>query len=418
MQNKIIIGCQLDASKKKLYNHIHDFKKRVDSREKSLITSTKIYSLGWNDSFRLFLSSELEGSPTLNKLLISSINSINKTCPFALPLYFQTLTDTSPKLETVHSRISSETLHRGLKRNNDEFLQENMGVLLEALYKAGTTGCISTKQLGYGEFKPYTEMIEGFRTLCKIDKFFKPHFPTMHIEDCHIIPVAGAVVEVSEIHHILEASYNTKSKVVIIASSFSDDVANTLLVNWQQGKTNVIPFVLEDSLFSINEIKDVCSIAGVVPVSNETGIRLSSIALDDYSEQSCFYDSKNGALRIMLDYEGSLRATRSRMRLQDLLEKERVTDVRDILSERIARMSARNVSLHLQFDESEKGLIEDRVAGFFTYFSKCAQQGIIKMDEKYPVEYLPQIEAQKAIKRAQQDRKSIDNVKAILELEP
>ena len=40
------------------------------------------------------------------------------------------------------------------------------------------------------------------------------------------------------------------------------------------------------------------------------------------------------------------------------------------------------------------------------------------MDEKYPVEYLPQIEAQKAIKRAQQDRKSIDNVKAILELEP
>jgi hypothetical protein len=120
----------------------------------------------------------------------------------------------------------------------------------------------------------------------------------------------------------------------------------------------------------------------------------------------------------MLDNESSLRVQRSRIQLQERLDKERVRDVIDILTERISRMSSRNVSLHIDFSDSERGLIEDRSAVFFTYFSRCAQQGVMRMDDDYPVEYLPKLEAIKAYRRAKKDREFIDSIKAIIELEP
>lgn len=419
MENKVVIDKDLELSKKKLYDHIKSFEQEVNNREKSLVTNTHVHSLGWNDSFRLFLSKDISAAPALNKLLISSINSVNSTCPLALPLYFDTLiNDKTYSLDSFHSRIGSGALLEGLKKSNDGFIQENIGVLSKALYEAGSTGCVSIKKLEANHYLPYVSTFDGFRTLCQLDSFFIPYLETTYIENCHIIPVCGAIIEVSEIHHILQEAYDSKRATIIIASSFSDDVANTLLVNWQQGKTNVIPFVLEDSLNAVNEIKDICSITGLVPISNDTGIRISSLDLSDYSNNTIFYDADSKTLRLMLDNESSLRIQRSRIQLQERLDKERVRDVIDILTERISRMSSRNVSLHIDFSDSERGLMEDRSAVFFTYFSRCAQQGVMRMDDGYPVKYLPKLEAIKAYRRAKKDREFIDSIKAIIELEP
>lgn len=419
MQNKVVIGRELDRSKSKLYDHISSFKKEVDNKEKSLVTDAKIFSLGWNDSFRLFLSKEHEDISTFNKLLISSINSINKTCPLALPLYFDVLTAGLDSTRSVqeYTRISSEPLLNAFKEYNDVFIQENIGVLSEALYEAGSTGCISINRIDQSNVEPYVSVIDGFRSLCSVDNFFVNELPTTYSTDCYIVPVAGSIIEVSEIHHILEHAYETKSTVILIASSFSDDVANTLLVNWQQGKTNVFPFTLEDSLASVNEIRDVCSVLGVLPISTDTGLRLSSLNIEDYNNKSFLYDQKTKTLRLMPDEAGVIRINDMRDRLQNKLEKERVPDVIDILSERVSRMSSRNVGLHLHFGSSEKGLIEDRASAFFTYFSKCAQQGVTLMPSEYPIRYLPRLEFAKAVRRAKKDREFINSVKAVLEIE-
>ena len=64
-------------------------------------------------------------------------------------------------------------------------------------------------------------------------------------------------------------------------------------------------------------------------------------------------------------------------------------DVRDILKKRLARMSARNVEMRLRIQDIERGLIEDKASAFFTYFSKCAQQGVTEVQDMHGIKYLP-----------------------------
>ena len=103
--------------------------------------------------------------------------------------------------------------------------------------------------------------------------------------------------------------------------------------------------------------------------------------------------------------------------LEKKYDNETDTDVREILASRISRMSSRTVVVRSKLLESEKGIFSDRAGAFFSYFSRCASQGVVPANEDCLVDYLPYSDADLAIRMASYDRKSINNIKAVLRLE-
>jgi len=79
-------------------------------------------------------------------------------------------------------------------------------------------------------------------------------------------------------------------------------------------------------------------------------------------------------------------------------------------------VSSRNVVVRSRFNSSERGILEDRSGAFFTYFSRCAQQGVVK-DPSSVSKYLPALDAMKAVKMATYDRAALKKIKAVLRLE-
>lgn len=416
MSNEVIVGEELDRLHSDLLSHIKNFTTSVKSKELSLVTSGGVYQLGWLDAFRLFLEQYKEDSSPTKKMIVSSLYRLNKTCPWAIPLYFnEFFKEGSYKLPSRAKRIGSEQLLRGLKHCGDHFIMENADVLWQAVYEAGSTGSLSLEPHCYDNTS--IEVHNGFRTVCDLNSFFYGHIPTGEIRDCRIIVVDGAIIDVSEIHHVLEYSYDSKSSVVIIARSFSEDVSNTLFVNWESGKTNVIGFTLPDSLETLNEIKDVCTLMGSTPISASNGLRINNIIMDELAPRDIFYDKERSTLRLLLDQGDLWRLKKSKSELEKKYDNETDTDVREILASRISRMSSRTVVVRSKLLESEKGIFSDRAGAFFSYFSRCASQGVVPANEDCLVDYLPYSDADLAIRMASYDRKSINNIKAVLRLE-
>ena len=416
MNNQVIVGKELDKLHSDLLLHIKEFAGSIKSKELSLVTSSGVYSLGWLDSFRLFLEQYKEDSSPTKKMIVNSLYRLNKTCPWAIPLYFsEFFRESSYKLPSRAERVGSKQLLRGLEKCDDHFISENIGMLWRAVCKAGATGSLSLESHYYDE--PTVEVHNGFKTACDLNSFFYGHVPTGEIKDCRIIVVDGAIIDVSEIHHVLEHSYSTKCNVVIIARSFSEDVSNTLFVNWESKKTNVIGFTLPDSLETLNEIKDICTAIGVTPISSSNGFRVNNIVMDELAPKDIFYDKERSTLRLLLDQDDLWRLKKSKLELEKKYDNETDTDVRNILASRISRMSSRTVVIRSNLLESEKGFFSDRAGAVFSYFSRCASQGVAYIEENCLVDYLPYLDAELAIKMASYDRKSINKIKAVLRIE-
>ena len=414
MNNKLIVGKELNKLNSDLSTHIEIFTKSIREKRYSVIVDGGLYSLGWLDAFRLFLEQYKDNNSPQKKMIVNSLHHLNKTCPWSIPLYFKEFLGEKTQLGSAR-RISSTELNAGLSKVSDEFIASNASVLYDAVLQSGSVGSLTLKH----HEDPYSqvETFLGFKTLVNLNHFFHGHVKSGQIKDCKIIVVNGAIIEVSEIHHILEHAYNTKEAVILIASSFSDDVSNTLHVNWESGKIRVIPFLLPDSIETINESKDICSILGITPVSSDNGLRVNNISMEDYPKFDVYYNRDNDSLRILLDQEGSKRAQRSKLLLQKKYDEEKVGDVKSILSDRISRMSARNTIVYTRLSDTSKGLIEDRAGAFFSYFSRCAKQNVVEMNADYFVKYLPASDALTAINMAKSDRRSLDNIKAILRLD-
>ena len=254
-----------------------------------------------------------------------------------------------------------------------------------------------------------------------LDEFFVEHIGDISIENCQILLVDGKILEVGEIHHILQSSYETKQSYVLITTGLSDDVSNTLFVNWQQGKTNIIPFIVRDEIDSINEMKDISVSCGSQICSNDTGTRISSIDLSDIPMCKVDYGVKERYLRIIPTDDAFLRISRLRKEIKEKIKDDTPQDVKELLHSRLSKLCLRNVILEIPGDSTAKGILEDKLNSFFSHISRCGSQGIVEVRKLYYSDYhtsfLPALDALIAIKRAASDRSAIDNIKAVIRLE-
>ena len=415
MYNTVVVGKELDNLNHDILEHLDNFVRSIESNKYSIVADGGLYTLGWLDAFRLFLEQYDVNSSPPKKMVATSLYALNKTCPWTIPLYFKVLLEGESEPFRKNVRISSKQLFEGLKNVKDEFASSYAETFYEAMSLAGTTGSVSIENERHG--KNTIDVRTGFKTLLSLDEFFIGALRDPEIKECRLIVINGAIIDVSEIHHLLDYAYDTKENIAIIASSFSDDVANTLRVNWDSGKTRVIPFRIRDGLNTINESKDICDVLGIMPISVETGVRVSSIQVEDYPRNNLYYDKDKDELRIALSEKSVARAQRAKGKLQEKYDKEKVDDVKEILSERISRMSGRSVSIGVPLNPTSKGILEDRAGAVFSYFSRCARQNVVSMDRDYLIKYLPAHDYLRAVKMAVSDRKSLFSIRAVIRLD-
>lgn len=101
------------------------------------------------------------------------------------------------------------------------------------------------------------------------------------INSCGVILIDGIIENVSEIHLLLTKATELKTPIVLICRDFSNDVINTLSVNYQRKTLNVIPIKasLED-LDNLNIFSDLASVTLSNVITSEKGDLISSVRLE------------------------------------------------------------------------------------------------------------------------------------------
>lgn len=422
MKSRVIVGSDLSSSKKSFLKSLNKFSNSVTSSNYSIIGSSSILDVSWSDCFRTFIDKFSEDTGAIKNLVLSSIHHLSYTSPHCVELYIRALVDSKAFKENPRGRrASSNTIINDILENNkDSFIEDNASRMLECLNIAGSTGHITTNIIE-DITADHIVLSKGFRSSCKINDFFRGYTDDFIMQDCKVLVVDGKIIEVSEIHHILQNSYEARQAFILVATGFSDDVSNTLFVNWSEGKTKVVPFRLVDDVKNINEIKDISVVCNTTPCSSKSGFRLSSINLDEIDKCNIAYEADRDVLRIQPSSEAIERISRLTLNIRKKLEEAKVEDIKNLLQLRLSKLCLRNVELQIYGQHSSKGILEDKLGSFFSHVSRCASQGVIDARQLYYDDYhlrlLPALDARTAIKRAVSDRRAIDNIRAVIKLE-
>lgn len=423
MKSDVLSGGRLEGSKKAFFDDLHLFSSNINSKAYSLLGNSSLISVGWADCFRTFIDQFKENEAAIKNLVISSLSYLNSTCPHAVELYVRTLVDgnSSPVREQRRFRVGSKQLIDDVTRENcDPYILQYSQHLVDCLYVAGSTGHITAKVRSDID-QCAISLEQGFKANCYIDDFFLEHIGDLELDNCKVIVVDGKIIDVSEVHHILQHSYETKQKFIIVSTGCSEDVSNTLFVNWSQNKTAVVPFFIQDDVSNVNELKDISLASGVTPCSISSGKLISSIDISEVPVCQVKYDRKKSSIRITPPKSSLIAISRLRRDLQQKISDCTVNDIRELLVKRLSKMSLRNVVLEIPGDLSAKGILEDKLNSFFSHVSRCAVQGVVDVREIYYPDYhtrfLPSQDAMIAINRAVSDRNAIDNIKAVIRLE-
>jgi hypothetical protein len=150
---------------------------------------------------------------------------------------------------------------------------KNKDLLCEAITLAGFNGKILVEK-GHDKFKTIIEKINGYvfdLPTKDVVKYFGQY------ENPKLVMIDGYIENVSEIHSLLEQSYEAKEYLIIFHRGMSDDVLNTLSVNWNRGTLRVIPIQVPYDLEGINTLNDIAVISNTDIISSLKGQLISTI---------------------------------------------------------------------------------------------------------------------------------------------
>ena len=93
--------------------------------------------------------------------------------------------------------------------------------------------------------------------------------------------IDGYIEQVSEIHHLLEATVEAKEPAVLFVRGLSEEVLHTLRVNFDRGTLKMVPIVVKFDLEGINSINDIAVATGCDLVSCNKGDLISAIKFEN-----------------------------------------------------------------------------------------------------------------------------------------
>jgi len=90
------------------------------------------------------------------------------------------------------------------------------------------------------------------------------------------VVIDGTILEVSEIHHLLQISSDSKEPIVIFCRKISPDVLNTIYVNFSRKTIDVFPIEVGLDENTINILNDISIVTGCDMISTHKGDLIST----------------------------------------------------------------------------------------------------------------------------------------------
>lgn len=214
--------------------------------------------------------------------------------------------------------------------------------------------------------------------------------------DAKSICIDGIVESVSEIHNIMDQSFETGQSVVIFARGFNDDVINTLAVNHSKGMLNVIPVTVPYDVTGVNQLVDIAICSKSDVVSALKGELISTIEWEDLNSVDKILINKNAITlhnpvakssvqRQVKKLQNKLSQTyRDNNTSQADLTPEQVAGLEDsmkeqrkILQERIFSLMSGGVNITLGREHgSSMGIRRDRISTILKVYGQASKFGL------------------------------------------
>ena len=411
--------------------------KNLQSYESSMIIGKRLYTFGWSDSFRLLIEG-LEDCPLVYRnLILNSAQAVYLRCPLAVPLYLLTLEKmlagrlidveqlkiTIDRLVTDRKRVSSKNA-RAVWRDTiqDNFTYETFDELSIAVDRTGALGTIEVRSGRYSNVEVY----EGVSVAAKIAPAFQSRIANfIHLDDCKIVIVDGAILDISELNKLLVYANESKTRLVIFASQFSDDILNTLIINWSTGRLKVVPMIFDNALNNINQPGDLATVTGSKLISKDCEYSLTLLEEEDLATiKSITANNTMEKCEIVLDSAGLSRTFSLRSEIQKKRDTEKIEDIKNIFSDRLARLTSRKTVITIKCDIEEYGIVKDRISDLFSFIKCCANESVVSGEQIYELikqddtrdlpAFLPAFSAKIAIFKAIADFEQINKIGALI----
>jgi hypothetical protein len=165
-------------------------------------------------------------------------------------------------------------------------------------------------------------------------------------QNVKVLLIDGLIEKVSEIDHLLKASFGVKQPLIIVAKGFSEEVIATLKINHDKDLFRILPVQIESNLSSINLLSDLASVSDSDVVSSLKGDLISCVDWDGLKTVQKIRCSI-GSLTIEED------KTKNRVisQVKSLLDKRQNNlfneDIVTLLDERIKCLSSSTVAIRL-----------------------------------------------------------------------
>jgi chaperonin GroEL (HSP60 family) len=218
-------------------------------------------------------------------------------------------------------------------------------VITKALYLAGLEGKLFVEN---GKAPHYVvESKTGYEFKCKpFDWFLDKYNNSWQRPQCKVLLVDGLIESVSEIEGILNALYEHKQPMAIIAQGFSEEVVATLKANQEKGNFDAIPIRIMPDVNSLNMINDMSCVCNTQHITHLKGQMLAFVKYEELPTieyVKCYKDT--------LVLENSSSAAFVNDQIRYLLEKRAaesaIEDIQNIIDLRLRSLAGNSVVISL-----------------------------------------------------------------------
>lgn len=218
---------------------------------------------------------------------------------------------------------------------------EHVGQMIaEAMEKVGKDGVITVEESN--SMGTTLEVVEGMQ----FDRgYLSPYMMTdtekmeAHLEDPYILVTDKKISNIQDILPVLEQVVKSGKPLFIIAEDVEGEALSTLVINKLRGTFNVVAVKAPGFGDRRKEmLKDIAILTGTEMISDDVGIELSSVTINDLGTARKVNVSKDNT--VIVDGAGTKEAIEERVyMIKKQLENAESEFDRDKLQERLARLS-------------------------------------------------------------------------------
>lgn len=222
-------------------------------------------------------------SRTQLELLLSHCITAEKTCPGSGIKFLEMFVGKHLSEDTeIRTKLDCISVLR-----DQNFSKEVTKILEEVLNQAGLKSKISIKKSRSS--KKFIELTEGYNF--GLSRTIK--IPDAEFRNVSVCCIDGFVENVSEIHHLLTYLSEKNKSCLLFFRGASDDVLNTIKVNYDRQTLSLIPYIVPFDLENVNTLVDIAVVSGTDVVSSTKGQLISSVSENNLGLLESCYCSSN-----------------------------------------------------------------------------------------------------------------------------